>query len=308
MSFRGLVLLVLLAVLPSASPQARPASSQPAENQAAALNLTPLANGALSQEQMRQLFRTVAEKDMQNDRLLRNYTYTQRDVEHQLDGKGQVKSTEIKTFEVMELYGDQVLRLTAKNDRPLDAKDAAKEEEKIQKIIDKRKNESEDERRKRESREAKGREGNRKFVLEVADAYNFKLLGSEPVDGREAWIIEGEPKPGYEPQMKEAKFLPKFHGRIWIDKTDLQWSKLDLECIDTVSVGWVLARLHKGTRIQIEQTRVNDEAWLPRHVSFKLDARLALVKGLNMDGDLTYSNYKKFTTSTRIVGMGEVKQ
>jgi len=201
-----------------------------------------------------------------------------------------------------------VQRLIAKDDKPLDAKDAAKEEEKIQKIIDKRKNESEDDRRKREQKEEKDREDDRKFETEVADAFNFKLVGTELVDGREAWVIDGEPRPGFEPHTRGAKFLSKFHGRVWIDKTDLQLTRMDIEAIDTVSVGLVLARIHKGTRVTLEQTRVNEEVWLPEHVTFKLDARLALLKGYKIDGEQTYRDYKKFRTSTKIVGMGEVKE
>jgi hypothetical protein len=271
-------------------------------------DLTPDANGALSQEQMRQLFRVVAEKDQENDKRLRDYTYTERDVQHNLDGQGETKSTEVKTYEVLEIYGEQVRRLIAKDDKPLDAKEAKKEEEKIQKIIDKRKEESEDDRRKREEKAEKEREEGRKFVNEVADAYNFKLVGTELVGGREAWVIDGDPRPGYEPKMKNAKFLPKFRGRVWIDKSDLQLSKMDIEAIDTVSVGWVVARLHKGSRVTLEQTRVNDEVWLPRHMMFKFDARVALLKGYNIDGDQEFHDYKKFVTSSKIVGMAEVKE
>ncbi len=271
-------------------------------------DLTPDATGALSQQQMRELFRVVAEKDRENHKRQRDYTYIERDVQKNLDGKGRNKSTEVKTYEVLEIYGEQVQRLIQKDDKPLDAKEAAKEEEKIQKIIDKRKEESEGDRRKREEKEEKEREDGRKFVNEIANAYNFKLVGTEMVDGREAWVIDGEPRPGYEPQMKEAKFLPKFHGRVWIDKGDLQLSKMDVEAIDTVSVGWVLARIHKGSRFMLAQTRVNDETWLPRHVTFKFDARLALLKGYNIDGDQEFRDYKKFGTTSKIVGMGEVKE
>lgn len=269
-------------------------------------DLKPGPDGKLSQEQMRQLLRVVADKDIENDKRQRDYTYIDREVENKLDGKGQTKSTEVKTYEVLEIYGEQVQRLIAKDDKPLDAKEAAKEEEKIQKIIDKRKNESDEERKKREEKAVKEREDGRKFVREVADAYDFKLVGTEQVGGRDAWVIEGEPRPGFEPQMKEAKVLSKFRGRVWIDKGDLQLAKMDVEAIDTVSFGWVLARVHKGTRVMLEQTRVNDEVWLPRHLTFKLDARIALFKGYNLDGDQEYRDYKKFRTSSKIVGMGDV--
>jgi hypothetical protein len=292
----------------SSASDASSSTAQPAPNSAPPkLDLTPDAHGKLSQDQMQQLLRVVAEKDLENDKRVRDYTYTERDVEHKLDGKGETKSTEIKTYDVLEIYGKQVQRLTKKNDQPLDTKQAAKEDEKIQKIIDKRKNESEADRKKQEEKEEKERGDDRKFVREIADAYNFTLVGTEQIGGREAWVIDGVPRPGFEPHMKDAKFLSKFRGRVWIDKSDLQLAKFDVEAIDTVSIGWVLARIHQGTRVMLEQTRVNDEVWLPEHVTFKLDARVALFKGYLMDGDQTYSDYKKFRTSAKIVGYGEVK-
>jgi hypothetical protein len=272
------------------------------------LDLTPDAHGSLSQAQMQQLFRVVAEKDMENDKLQRNYTYIERQVESRFDGKGNTKSNEVKTYEVLEIYGEQVEKLIEKNDKPLSQKDAAKEEEKVQKIIDKRKIESEGERRKREEREEKDREQGRKFVTEVADAYNFKLVGTEFVGGREAWVIDGEPRPGYVPHMKDAKFLPKFHGRVWVDKSDLQLAKMDVECLDTISWGLFLARLHKGSRLMLEQTRVNDEVWLPAHLTAKIDARLGLVKNFDIGLEQTFHDYKKFGSSSKVIAGGEVKE
>jgi hypothetical protein len=306
MKSRGLVFVLLVCLPAIAQQEEAPARAEAPAS--AVLDLTPGADGKLSQEQMRQLFRVVAEKDIENEKRLRDYTYIDREVQNNLDGKGKTKSTEVKTYEVLEVYGKQVQRLIEKDDKPLDAKDAAKEEEKIQKIIDKRKNESEEDRKKREEKEIKEREDSRKFVREVADAFDFKLVGTEKVDGREAWVIDGEPRPGFEPQMKEAKILSKFRGRVWIDKSDLQLAKMDLEAIDTVSFGWVLARIHKGTRVMLEQTQVNDEVWLPRHVTYKVDARVALFKGFKVDGEQEYRDYKKFRTSSKIVGVGELKE
>lgn len=284
------------------------AASAPAATDAAppaALDLTPDADGKLSQIQMQQLLRVVSEKGLDNDKRLRDYTYIERDVQHDLNGKGEEKDTEVKTYEVLEIYGEQVQKLIAKDDKPLEAKEATKEEEKIQKIIDKRKSESEKDREKREEKEAKDREDSRKFVLEIADAFTFKLLGSEAVGGRDAWIIQAEPRPDFEPHMKEAKYLTKFRGRVWIDKSDLQLSKMDVETLDTISFGWVIARLHKGTHFMMEQTRVNDEVWLPRLVTFKLDARVALFKGYKLDGEQTFRDYKKFRSSSKIVSVKE---
>src|SRR5580704_12974829 len=277
---KRLAFWLALILCPLAFSQEIPAPVTPSgSGQDTKANTDSIVPAHLSREQIQEMVRQVAEKDDENDKRQRDYTYVERVEEHKLNGKGDVTSTETRTYDVLEIYSEQVRRLTAKNDKPLSQKDAAKEEEKIQKIIDKRKNESEGQRKKREERETKDREDGRKFVTEVADAYNFKLVGTELVGGRETWVIDAEPRPGYEPHMSEAKFLPKFHGRVWIDQSDLQLAKMDVEAIDTVSGGWVLARIHKGAHFMMEQTRVNDEVWLPLHITFKLDMRIALVKG-----------------------------
>ncbi len=263
---------------------------------------------SLSQQQIQELIRKTADNDLQNNKMQRDYTYTQRQEERKLDGHGAVKSTEIKTSEIMELYGEPVERLVSKDDKPLSAKDADKEEKKIQKLIDERKTESSEQRRKREDKEEKEREQGRLFVREVADAYNFHLAGIESLDGRPTYVIDAEPRPSYVPHLKDARILPKFRFRAWIDKEEFQWKKLDVQCLDTVSFGWVLARIHRGSRIILEQTRVNDEVWLPQHLALKLDARVALLKEYNIESDLTYSNYKKFHTNTKIVVGEEVPE
>ncbi len=218
-----------------------------------------------------------------------------------------MKSTETKTYDVMEIYGEQMQKLIAKDDKPLSAKDAQKEDDKIQKRIDKRKNESEGDRKKRLAEAQKQQEEGRQFVREVADAYNFKFVGIESLDGRDNYVIDGDPKPGYRPVHKDAKFLSKARFRVWIDKSDSQMKKLDVQFIDTVSVGLFLARLHKGSRVVIENTRVNDEVWLQQHVAIKVDVRLALLKDLDVEVDVSDRDYKKFRTDTKIVPIAEMQ-
>jgi hypothetical protein len=298
---------MLLAGLPASGQQDQAVSETPPP--AASLpNLAPDANGNLSQDQMRQLIRVVTENYRANYKKERDYTYIDREVENKLEGDGGIKSTESKTFEIMELYGEQVQRLIAKDDKALSGKDAAKEEERIEKLNSRRKNESEEERAKRHAEEEKQREKNREFVREVADAYDFHMVSSETLNGRDNWVIAGEPRPGFQAHLKEAQMLSKFHGRLWIDKNELQLAKMDVEAIDTVSFGWVLARIHKGTRLVFEQTRVNGEVWLPQHISFKFDARVALFKGYNEIDEETFRDYKKFRATAKIVSIGDAQE
>ena len=290
---------------PASSPNAP--ANDPART-AADKSATPSVPTTLSNDQIKELIQKVAEKDIENEKKLHDYTYTEREEEHKLNGKGEVTSTETRTSDVLEIYGEQVNRMVTKNDKPLSEKDAAKEEEKIQKIIDKRKKESDSDREKRLKKEEKDREEGRQFVKEVADAYNFTHLATETVDGRDTYVIAAEPRPGFEPHRKEAKVLTKIRGKIWIDVAESQWVRIDAETIDTISFGLFLARLHKGTHIVTEQTRVNDEVWLPRHTAVHVDVRVALLKNFNVNVDVTDKDYKKFHTETKIVGMEEVEE
>ncbi|MGA7461079.1 MAG: hypothetical protein WBW69_12695 [Candidatus Korobacteraceae bacterium] len=332
--FRNLIFLLLVAALGVAqeNPGAKPADNPPpssVKSEAPASSITKSSEPAppdaksrgakpaevtasdkpttLSQEQIRDLIRLCAENDLKNDKLLRDYTYTERQETRHIGGKGQVKSTETETYDMMEIYGEPVQKLVAKNDKPLPAKDAQKEDEKIQKLIDKRKDESDGERKKRLAKEEKDREQERQFVREVADAYNFKFIGTETLNGRDNYVIDGDPKPGYQPVHREAKILPKMRFRVWIDRADSQVAKLDVECIDTVSFGLFLARLHKGSRVVLEQVRVNDEVWLQQHVAVKVDARIALLKDFDIEVDVSDRDYKKFRTDSKIVGVGELQ-
>lgn len=291
-----LLLVSLLAALPPASVAQR-IPDPPGANTAA--------SPSLSEDQIRRLIREAADKDQENEKKLRDYTYVERQETRHLDGHGQVKSTEIKTFDVMEIYGEQVQKLISKDDKPLSQKDARKEDDKLQNLIDKRKHESDGEREKRLRKEEKDREESRQFVQEVVDAYNFRFVGMESLDGRDNYVIDGDPRPGYQPHLKEAKILPKFRFRAWIDKDDVQWRKIDLQCIDTVTFGLFLFRMHKGAHATIEQTRVNDEVWLQRHIAATVDFRLALMKNFDLSMDISDGDYKKFRASTKFTPLGE---
>jgi hypothetical protein len=295
---------------PPTSPSATTSSDATSVSPAPApkpVELTPDASGAVPGEQIRELLLRAEAKDMENDKRQRDYTYVEREERHHLDGRGGVQKVESRTSEVLQIYGEDVERLIAKDDKPLSPDEAKKEDEKIQKIIDKRQNESEDDRRKRLEKEEKSREEDRKFVLEIADAFNFRLIGSEVIEGRDAWVLEGEPRPGYEPKQRGAKILSKFKGRVWIDKKDDQWVKLDITAVDNISFGLVLARIHKGAHVVVELLRVNDEVWLPKHVQFHIDARVALLKNYDEDVEQSFRDYKKFRTDSKITMVGETQ-
>jgi len=255
----------------------------------------------------REIVRRSVEADHHNWELARSYTCRQHEVQKRLDKHGEAKSTEIKTYDVNFYYGREYSYLTEKNDEPLSASERKKEDEKLEKFLAKLRNESEEERAKHEAKEKKEREEGRAFLRDMVNAYDFSLLGDEIVNGADTWVIQATPRKDFHPTQPHADVLAKIKGKIWIEKKEYNWVKAEAESIDTITWGLFLVRIHKGSRFSFQQLRLNDEVWLLQRLYINGGARLGLVKNEAIEQEDTFSNYKKFVTSSRMLpGVKEV--
>ena len=237
----------------------------------------------------------------ENWKVARNYTFLQRTEERRLDSRGNVKSKEVKTYDITLLEGSPYERLVARDDHPLPPAEEKKEQQKLDKSIAERMKETPAERERRIADFEKRRQRERRTMHEVAEAFDFKIAGQDRVDGRPVWIVDAEPRRDYHPRTRDAKILPHVRGRLWIDQQTFNWVKLDAEVIDPVTWGLFLVRLDKGAHIRIDETHVNGEVWLPQWISIQASARLGIFKQIRVEQETTYRNFKKFQTDSRMV-------
>jgi hypothetical protein len=134
---------------------------------------------------------------------------------------------------------------------------------------------------------------------DVPDAYDFKLVGEEEISGRTAYVIQAMPRLGYKGAFKGI--LHNVEGRLWIDKTDFHWVKVDLVVLHSFSLGLFLARVGEGTHLTYEMMRVNDELWAPKQITLNASARLLLLKKINANQHVTFFDYRKFQTDSRVI-------
>ncbi len=231
----------------------------------------------------------------------KDYIYQSKEIITESDGSGRAKSTKSRTHDVLILYGRPYSRLIARDGKPLSGSDLNKEEERLRREMEKRRKAAEDPGSKERREYEKNRAESRKFLNEIPEAYNFQLVGEEAISGKPAWVIQAEPRPGYHASDSRAKMFSKIHGRLWIDQSEFQWVKVDAETMDTISFGWFLARLAKGSWFRFEQARVNEEVWLPSHAEIGIDGRLAVFKKLRAGVNISYSNYRKFQTDSKVI-------
>lgn len=265
------------------------------------LSLTAADQNEVPRESPKEIVRRALQRDAHNDEIARQYTYLQRDDVRTLDASGKLKHRDLQTFDITLLEGSPYRRLVRRDDKPLPPAEEKKQQEQLERNIDQRRKETPEQRRQRIADWDRKRNRERENLKEVPDAFDFRIAGEEQLDGVAVWAIDGTPHAGFKPRSKEASYFPKVKGRIWVAKSDYTPVKIAVETLDTISIGAFLVRLAKGGHIVVEFARVNDEVWLPKHVSIAASARLFLIKGFHLDADFTFSDYKKFTAESHIV-------
>jgi hypothetical protein len=249
----------------------------------------------------REIVRRALELNARDKQLTNDYDYLQREETRELDRSGKVRVRKDETWDVIPLEGSPYKRLVSRDGRPLSPAEQELEDQKVRAVAQERRNETPEERAHRLEEWRHRQDRQRQPLRELPDAFNFTLLPEADLDGRPVYVIEALPKPGYKPKSTYTAFFPKVKVRAWIDKADLEAKRIEIEATDTISFGGFLLRLEKGSRIVIDQTRMDDQVWVPRHVSVLAEARLMLLKNMNREMEYDFSGYKKFQVNSRVV-------
>jgi hypothetical protein len=247
------------------------------------------------------IVRKSVELDQANWLRMQDYTWMARSTERHFDSGGKVKSTEGSAWETVMLDGEPYRRMLERNGRPLPPSEQKKQQDKLDKSTAKLAHETPEEKRRRLADYETRRRREREFLREIPDAYDFHIEAEAQVDGRDAWVIAGTPKPGYHAREGDAKALLKISGKIWVDKSSYQWIRLEAETTETIAFGLFLARLNPGAKLVFEQTRVADELWLPKRLYMQGAGRLGLIEKIAMDEEITWSEYRRFQVDSKIV-------
>ena len=214
-----------------------------------------------------------------------HYTYMERDEDRRLDLAGHVKSENVEVSKTILVNGVPFEQLVERNGHP----PSAAQERKQKGELDKLKRETPEQ---RAQRLRKQEEENASIVQEVPRAFDFQIVGEDSVNGRPAYVLQATPHPGYHAKGKYGNMFSRVAGKLWVDKQDLGWIKVDGQVIQPFSMGLFLVRLLRGSHITMQQTRVDDGIWMPERVEVRAAARIFFVKSLVIDRVLTYSEYR----------------
>jgi hypothetical protein len=213
-----------------------------------------------------------------------HYTYTERDENQGLDPTGKVISETVDVTSKSLVNGARFDQLVERNGQSPSAAELKKNDDQLEKL--KRETPSE-----KSARLAK-MEDNRSFLRDLLDAFDFHLIGEEVVNGRPAFVLQATPHPGYHPHGKYAAVFSNVQGKLWVDKQDFGWVKVDGEVMQSFSLGLFVARMQRGSQVILDQTSAGDAIWLPVRLEARASARILFVKSIDMNRILTYSDYR----------------
>jgi hypothetical protein len=214
-----------------------------------------------------------------------NFAFVQRDV---TTSKGVTTS---KTHQVLMIAGTDYYMPIAVNGQPLPEAERQQELERLKQEVAQRERETPEETAKRSEQYRKLREQNGILLNEFTQAFDFSPAGEETVDGRETYIFDARPRPGYHPPNRTAKILTGMQGRLWVDKETFHWLKAEAEVLKAVPVFGFFAKVLPGTKMELEMTPVTDSVWLVSR--FVVDLKTSILwRNSSKTTETTFSDYQ----------------
>lgn len=254
------------------------------------VSMPAMAQSAAPLPEIRQLMAEVQAHQRSLDAVRENYTFTARETTQDLDGSGRVTKTETAEKEDFFVNGHLVERTVKKNGKPLEGHDLDKENERVQKLVEKAQSTPRD-------RPLEGQSISVSRLLEIMDVRNERRIA---LNGRPTIVFDfvGRKDAKTHGMLEDAS--KKLEGTLSIDETGKQVVRLEVHFVDNFHVaGGLFANIQKGSSFRFEQSLVNGELWLPTAAEATIQARVLLVKGVRQHFVEQDSDYKRFRVETQ---------
>ncbi len=233
----------------------------------------------------------VLEHQHKTDAIRENYTFHEIVRTETLDGSDKVKETKVEESEIFFVNGRRIIRLLKRDGSELNAKEQAKELERVKKEIDGS--------MKAPRGANRGRGGGQarivSQILAVAKTSNPRRISFR---GRDTLMFDFAGDPTAKASGMDQNAAKKLAGTIWIDEADRQVAHLEVHFYDNFRVGGgLLASVQKGTSINVDQAPLGDGLWMQTASEDHLAARV-VIKNLRMNLHIQDFDFKKFDIGT----------
>lgn len=214
------------------------------------------------------------------------YSFTDVEEQDDVTRSGQVKKKTVDQYDVFFMRGYLIRRLVKKGGKPLSASAQKKEDARVQKLVEKYE---------RKVEKKSGSDDNDIGIGVFLRTCVFTHPHWARLGGREVVAFDFAPNPRYRPQTGAERVVHSLAGQAWIDAQASEVVRLQAGFDSAYRIGGgVLASIEKGTTFTLDQTFVDGDAWLPSYTAIHARGRLLLFKGVRLNLEDTYSNYRVF--------------
>ena len=239
---------------------------------------SPTPNSSLPD--IRQLMREVSEHQKQLEKVRENYTYNSIETIQDIDASGRVTKTETAERNNFFVNSHLIERLMKKNGRPLDGHDEGKEQDRVNKLIEKA----------QKTPPGQFLEAQNMSISQILDLMDVRNPRRETYHGRPTFVFDFVGRRNAKTHGLVEDASKKLQGTIWIDEADLQVAHLEVSFNDNFRIaGGLLATVQKGSNLRFDQAPVEGGLWLPTGGEANMQARLLLFK--NMRQHLTERDF-----------------
>jgi hypothetical protein len=235
----------------------------------------------------RKLMLEVVEHQKQLEKIRENYTYRSVFTDDQVDSKGQVQKTETEEREVFFVNTHRIERTVKKNGKPLNDHDQQKEQDRVNKLLEKAQKTPPGE--PLDSQETVS-------ITHLLDIMEVSNPRREVFRGRSTLIFDFAGRHDAKTHGLAEDASKKLAGTLWVDERDRQVAHMEARFTDNFHVaGGLLANVQKGSSFYFDQAPVNGEIWFPTGAEGRVEARVMLLKGIREHFVEKDSDYQRFT-------------
>jgi hypothetical protein len=246
------------------------------------------------------LMRDVESNQRKAEALEKDYLYRSVETEQELDSHGNVKKTTVTEADHYWLNGVPVHRIVRKDGKDLTPAELAKENDRIDKDAAKA-------RERRDKADAQGKEtdpgGHEEItVSRLLELGAFTNPRRVQLNGRPAIVVDYTGDPHAKTHNRAEDVIREMAGTAWVDEQDHVLARVEGRFVNSYKIaGGLIADVKKDTHFTFEQTKVNNEVWLPARIDAQGAFRALLFVSFNGSIHVTESDYRKFRTSATIL-------
>jgi hypothetical protein len=229
----------------------------------------------------------------------KTYLYRSLETQQEQQSGGRQKITTVES-EHFWINGVPVRRVLRRNGKDLSPDEVAKEDKRIE-------NQAKKGHERREKTESQGKESDPQGHEEITVSRLLELgafTNPRRVDlhGRPTIAVDYTGDPHAKTHNRTEDVIRDMSGTAWVDEEDKVLVRVEGRFVRPFKIGaGLVADIKQDTNFTFEQTKVNDEVWLPSKISAQGAARAMLFFAFAGKVDITDSDYKKFRTSTTIL-------